>query len=153
GAGDTYGGLATEPRHAPDRHVHDILVGPARTALSYNLEGPQGWVVGAPGDDAETGIWIQAAPEGTRRGNVQVQPAEDHTPPPGFMCFVTGNAAPNSDPGTNDVDNGHTTLTTPIIDAVADGHVHPVFEYYRWYSNDQGTNTDDYWTVDISNDA
>jgi hypothetical protein len=70
------------------------------------------------------------------------------------MCYVTGNASPGQGAGTNDVDGGRTTLLTPVFDAVGGGLVHPIVEYYRWFSNDAGAAPDeDFWRVDLSNDG
>ena len=35
--------------------------------------------------------------------------------------------------GTNDVDGGHTTLRSPVIDLTS--YEHPIFSYWRWYVN------------------
>ncbi len=90
-----------------------------------------GWVVGAPGDTAISGIWNRMDPQPTA-----AQPGDDHTPAPGVNCWVTdGNAG--SQVGSFDVDGGATTLTSPTIDAsalVGDVYV----SYWRWYSNNQG---------------
>ena len=56
--------------------------------------------------------------------------------------------------GTNDVDGGHTTLRSPVIDLT--GYEHPIFSYWRWYVNapaggaNPGT---DWWQVQISDDG
>ncbi|HEY3215736.1 MAG TPA: FlgD immunoglobulin-like domain containing protein [Candidatus Eisenbacteria bacterium] len=152
-AGDVNGGVQTEPPGAPSRD-HVFLVGPAVQSLAYDMEADPGWTVGDPLDNATTGVWIRAEPVGTSTGGVQVQPELDHTPDPGSLCFVTGNAAPGDPLGTNDVDGGRTTLTTPVFDAVSGGMQNPIIEYYRWYTNNSGASpTSDFWRVEISNDA
>jgi hypothetical protein len=54
--------------------------------------------------------------------------------------------------GGNDVDGGRTTLESPLFDLT--GYTNPTFEYYRWYTNDQGaTPGTDFWQVLISEDG
>ncbi|MCZ6542668.1 MAG: hypothetical protein O6768_03295, partial [Planctomycetota bacterium] len=65
-----------------------------------DLEADTGWVVGAPGDNAVTGIWNRMNPEGTA-----AQPEDDHTPAPGTICWVTDGFA-GGGLGANDVDGG-----------------------------------------------
>ena len=111
-----------------------------------DMEAETGWVVGAPGDDATTGIWTRVDPNGT-----PAQPEDDHTPDPGTMCFVTGQGKPGGGIGENDVDDGHTTLTSPVLDLVGKGGA--IISYWRWYSNDQGNSPNaDIFVIDISND-
>ena len=149
---DVQGGSRTDPDGAPEFRTHVFIAGPYTTALSADLETDPGWTVGGAGDGATTGVWLRAEPVGTAIGGVEVQPQLDHTPDPGTLCFVTGNAAPSDAPGTNDVDGGRTTLTTPVFSAL--GLVQPAIEYYRWYSNNAGADPGtDRWRVEISNDG
>ena len=109
------------------------------------------WIVGnATGDDATTGIWVHSKPVGsyTQSGKVS-QPNFDHTTGSG-KCLVTGNAANTSgDVGIEDVDNGITTVISPVFD-ISMLH-NPVIEYHRWYSNSRGGNPgNDAWHVQIS---
>lgn len=85
-------------------------------------------------------------------GAVAVQPEEDHTPAPGTICFVTGNAAPGAAVGTADVDGGKTTVMSPTLNmaALADPHV----AFYYWYVNDGGSNPgEDPFEIGISRDG
>jgi choice-of-anchor B domain-containing protein len=78
-----------------------------------------------------------------------VQPEFDRTPPPGTNCFFTGQGSDPTSIGQNDVDNGHTTLTSPVFDLSTYGD--PVLTFWRWfYANDGGD--DDALQVLISND-
>jgi hypothetical protein len=117
-----------------------------------DAEHDQGWSCGVEGDDAISGVWMRAFPVGSRRNGRLVQPDKDATPG-GQSCFVTGNAsAPNADPSENDVDNGRTTLRSPLfsLSELDD----PVLHFTYWYSNDQGTNPgSDFFRVQISNDG
>ena len=108
------------------------------------------WVDGLPSDGATTGEWEQSFLEQTTIGGGVVQPDYQVTPG-GQFCYVTQGIAGNS-PGDYDVDNGATTITSPVYDLT--GYLNPAFEYFRWYSNDQGaTPGTDYWQVYISNDG
>jgi hypothetical protein len=142
-AHDGDGHERTDPLSAPTV-PHQFAVG----TLIDNLEAASGWVVGAAGDNATTGVWLRADPVGT-----SAQPEDDHTPTPGVMCFVTGNGPVGGDVGVNDVDNGTTTLLSPTFNLSA-ATQSCIVSYWRWYSNNQGgaPNTDN-WVVDISNDG
>ena len=85
-------------------------------------------------------------PEGTL-GSGPVQPEDDHTPGAGGFCFVTGNSIPGNPPGTNDVDGGKTTLTTPALNMVA--MADPYVRFARWfYMNSPGE--PDSFLIDVS---
>lgn len=138
----------TFPATAPSVGSYSFLVGFLSLHLD-DLEAESGWVVGAPDDNATTGIWERADPEPTFNGSTLVQSGDDHTPG-GTMCFVTG--ASGGQLGANDVDNGKTTLFSPFYDLT---NVQlPVIRYYKWYVNDAGAAPgQDFWVVDISNDG
>ena len=158
---------ATIPAHAPGAHIEYYLTAadvegftstsPAdapgalhgfRTGVSFIFvedgELDQGWQMGVAGDNATTGHWIRANPVGT-----SYQPEDDHSPDPGTLCFVTGNANPGDGDGTNDVDGGRTTLLSPVFDL--SGASWAGISYWRWYTDE--TNHDDDFKVDISNDG
>jgi hypothetical protein len=122
------------------------------TIFIDDMESDQGWIVGSADDDAVTGIWERVDPNGTWSGSDPVQPEDDHTPEPGILCFVTGNAPQGSDQDEEDVDGGKTTLTSPTLNMSGGGDVR--LSYYRWYTNDTGNNPgEDVWQVLISSDA
>jgi Secretion system C-terminal sorting domain len=109
------------------------------------------WAAGIPSDNATTGIWEYGVPVSTNVNGVIVQPNTQVTPG-GSVCMFTGNATAGTTAGTNDVDGGLTTLELQGIDLTA--YTNPAIEYYRWYSNDQGsTPGTDFWKVDISSDG
>lgn len=122
----------------------------------FNFETPlSGWTVGnAPGDNATSGKWIQAFPMESYAdpfSNSGIsQPGADHTSGAG-NCLVTGNASGPSEPvGDADVDNGRTTVITPVFDLST--YHRPIIEYFRWYSNTRGSNAGtDAWQVQIAN--
>ncbi len=118
------------------------------------------WETGVAGDLATTGQWEVNFPIGSTSGdgtdgplvapNSQVTPGID-----GELCFLTEQSGSFGDSmGTNDVDGGHTTLRSPVIDLT--GREHPIFSYWRWYVNapaggaNPGT---DWWQVQISDDG
>ena len=141
-AADMSGYSASHPETAPaDWHAFRVAVTPV---LLDDGESDLGWTLGVPGDDATTGVWVRADPVGT-----SYQPEDDHSPDPGTLCFVTGNANPGDTAGANDVDGGRTTLLSPVFDlseATWAG-----ISYWRWYTDE--TNHDDDFFVEISNDA
>ena len=111
------------------------------------MEQESGWTVGAPDDNATTGIWERADPQATDLGS---QPEDDHTDQ-GVNCFVTDGRA-GASAGNFDVDGGKTTLFSPIYDLST--YQQAVIRYYKWYSNERGNAPfDDFWVVDISNDS
>jgi hypothetical protein len=117
-----------------------------------DAETDMGWTLGAPGDDASTGVWVRLDPTGTRVGSHQVQPEDDHTPAPGVMCFVTGNAASGYIANYADVDDGRTTLLSPVFDL--EGATLATLSYWRWYTNDLGNAPgQDWWDVDVTADG
>ncbi len=142
----TSGITVKDPLDAPNTTFETLSGFDLKIVLEDDFEADSGWVVGAAGDDATTGIWERVDPNGT-----SAQPANDHTPAPGTMCFVTGQGSPGGPLGANDVDNGQTTLTSPVIDLL--GTPDAAMSYWRWYSNDTGASPNaDVFVVDISND-
>ena len=105
-----------------------------------------GWMVGAAGDTATTGVWELADPVGTG-----AQPEDDATPDPGALCWIT-EAAAGPSIGSFDIDNGATTLISPTMDATSGTGI-AFIGYSRWYSNNAGASpNEDSMTIDISND-
>jgi hypothetical protein len=136
----------------------DVTCGPFQTATATaevgtqtisvddDLEAPSGWTVGAGSDTATTGVWVLSNPVGTA-----AQSEDDHTPS-GTDCWFTGQGAVGGGLGTNDVDGGATTLTSPTYDLSGSGDT--VISYWRWYSNDtSGSPNADVFVVDISNNG
>ncbi len=141
----------TSPADAP-LTWHRFFVGQITTAFNDEFEADSGWTVGDTGDNATAGIWVRADPVGSYSGTSPVQPEDDHTPAPGVACWVTGNAAPGQSQGTNDVDNGKTTVKSPIYDL--SGLQNAGVRYYRWFTNDTGSGPEtDEWAVDASSDG
>jgi hypothetical protein len=114
-----------------------------------DAEADRGWTFGIPSDDASTGHWVRADPIGTNYEGNTVQPEDDHTPDPASFCFVTANGPVGGAAGEADVDNGRTTLLTPVFE-LGDA-VSATVGYWRWYTNDLGNNPgQDYWDVELT---
>jgi hypothetical protein len=116
------------------------------------------WQTGGVGDNATTGIWEIGSPIPSY-GDPQdpstiCQTDEQHTPG-GSQCAFTQNALSIFDGlGSNDVDDGHTTLYSPYYDLTS--YSNPAFSYYRWYTNSpySGANPGaDWWQVMITDDG
>jgi choice-of-anchor B domain-containing protein len=115
------------------------------TPVDDTCEAQGSWALSATGDNATSGLWINADPVATA-----AQSEDDHTAA-GTRCFVTGNGAVGGVIGEADVDGGTTTLTSPVFDGTGD---QTFVSYWRWYSNDQGSNpNEDSMPISISNDG
>lgn len=111
------------------------------------------WTIGAPGDAATTGVWVNTTPVGTSSDGYQCAPNEQNTDG-GELCWVTGKSNDPSALGENDVDGGKTTLTSPVMDLTE--HSAPAISYYRWYTNNPPTGANpgaDWFQVEITNDG
>jgi subtilisin family serine protease len=149
-ARDAQQNVTLDPPGAPGA-VHTLVVDTPAIVAQDDAEIDRGWTLGVAGDQATTGRWVRENPVGTSNPSPPYigQPEDDHTPNPGAICFITGNAPPGSGVGTNDVDNGCTTLLSPIYDLL--GAHEAVLHYWRWYTNE--TTLDDVFTIDISSDG
>ena len=137
---------------------HITLVGVTQVAIQDcdDNENWGAWSTGLPTDNATTGIWTLDTPIASFNADiapdVEVQTGTQTTPG-GEYCFFTGNALPTDGIGANDVDAGHTTLLSPVMDL--SGYVHPLISYQRWYTNSppSGANPGaDWFQVMASND-
>ena len=109
-------------------------------------ESASGWTIGATGDNATAGLWVNADPVGT-----SAQPENDVSSD-GTRCFITGNGAVGGAAGAADVDGGTTTLTSPAYSIA--GLSNPRIRYSRWYSNNIGSAPNaDSMPVQISGDG
>src|SRR5262249_25695446 len=104
------------------------------------FETDQGWTVGDLSDDATAGVWVRAAPIPTPAPappavpGGTIQPGEDHSPAPGTICFVTGNA-PLGSPDNQQSLRGRTTLTSPSLNLSAVAN--PRVSYWLWFNDTQ----------------
>jgi choice-of-anchor B domain-containing protein len=135
----------TGPPGAPSAVYAATAATSVVTVIDEDLESNPGWIVGASGDDASTGIWTRVDPIGT-----SAQPEDDHTPG-GTDCYVTGQGFFGGGLGDDDVDGGKTTLRTNVFD-LSGGDA--TIRYWRWYSNVAGGSPGaDIFEVDISNNG
>jgi choice-of-anchor B domain-containing protein len=94
----------------------------------------QGWTESST---ATLGKWIRTEPIGTYQRNVSVQTENDLPNDLGDECYVTGNGDVAA--GTNDLDNGSTTIISPEMDLSS--YNDPILVYSRWFVNSGGTGT------------
>lgn len=140
---DEAGNARNSPTAAPaELYAFDIAT------VFDDLEQETGWTVDLEGTDTATsGYWERLDPVGT-----EAQPEDDHTPAPGTLSYVTGNASPGQPGGTNDVDGGTTTLYSPVYDLT--GAIVAKGKFWRWYSNNMGNNPNsDTWVVQVRNNG
>ena len=146
------GFVQTYPSNAPENTVV-FVVGDLADFYSNDFENnADDWVIGYPSDLATAGIWELVEPVATfnDEGN-QIQPSSDNTSN-GTYCFITGNGYEDGNGGFDDVDNGATTLLSPVFDLSDLDEA--VLTYYRWYTNDVGDNGgNDKWVVGVSNNG
>ncbi|MBT6809079.1 MAG: T9SS type A sorting domain-containing protein, partial [Flavobacteriales bacterium] len=156
---DVYGKKAAVTPFSAHLDKHPNL--PYFILVGYELEEEQDfdfnigfWDVSHPSDNATTGLWEIGVPEGTFYDNiVPVQTPSQHTFQ-GAYCAFTGNDFTGGSIGANDVDGGHTTLTSPIYDLT--DYTNPTFAYYRWYTNSPPTGANpnaDWWQVQVTDDG
>lgn len=94
-----------------------------------------GWTMGDPGDDATSGLWVWAEPQGTHGGTIQGANLEfgnarfDRTPGAGTHALVTGNQIAAT-LASDDVDGGTTTVTSPPFDL--SGWYGVTLSWHRW---------------------
>lgn len=147
-AQDGVGLTATYPANAPIGH-HSLYV--TEVAYAYDVESADAnWLLSAPGDNATTGLWVRVDPVGTDYNGEAIQPENDHTPAPGVTCFITGNTPVGGAAGDNDVDNGCTTLRSPIFD-LSQAELAFV-SYARWFMMG-GASADDVFRIEVSNNG
>lgn len=138
---------------------HQVLVGYQVEHLEDFDTDFGDWEIDPLGtDDAGTGVWVFETPvasytsQFTFNETTICQTGTDHTPNnSGNLCAVTGNAGGGEAHGTNDVDDGRTTIRSHVFNLTS--YDRPAFAYWRWYSNNQGANpANDVWQVFISDD-
>ncbi|MCA9728693.1 MAG: FlgD immunoglobulin-like domain containing protein [Candidatus Eisenbacteria bacterium] len=140
---DNQGNQKTSPALAPFQ-TYDFDLAQAYDAL----ESESGWVVNLEGTDTATaGQWVRVDPNGTT-----IQPEDDTTPSPGTMCWVTGNGVPGGAAHTADVDNGVTTLYSPVYNMAGASQL--TLKFWQFFSNSTGPNpAQDAWVVQVRNNG
>lgn len=93
-----------------------------------------GWTVEG---SAPTGRWERGNPIGTNFNGTTANPEDDFGNDIGDLCYVTGNAGGGV--GQDDVDDGTTFLTSPVMDLSS--YINPTLSYRYWFFNDGGNGT------------
>ncbi len=107
--------------------------------FSDDFESNKGWSVVSDAS-LTSGEWERVTPNGTGM-------APGYDADGSGKCFVTENGFIGAGVGTNDLDGGPTTLTSPVMDfSAGDG----VISYSRWQANSPGDSSDGL-AVEISN--
>jgi PKD repeat protein len=107
--------------------------------LDYN------WIISG---SAGAGQWELGEPAGTFYNGQASNPDNDVVGDLGNQCYVTGNGG--GDAGTDDVDNGVVTLTSPVM-ALAN-YNDPVLSYASWFFNDGGNGApNDAFVISVTN--
>ena len=90
-----------------------------------------GWTVSG---NPSSGDWEKGIPAGTTNGSDLANPGEDSPSDCMDEAYVTGNGGGGA--GTDDIDGGQTTLTSPIFDisTYVDAYLH----FDRWFYNGGG---------------
>ncbi|PWL24370.1 MAG: hypothetical protein DCO96_14145 [Fluviicola sp. XM-24bin1] len=104
-----------------------------------------GWTVSG---NAQTGDWERGIPDGTTYQGQQSNPDED-SDDCGDMAYVTGNGGGQA--GSDDIDDGETVLTSPMMDL--SNYNDPYMSFERWFFNDggQGGAPNDSIVIELSN--
>ncbi|MBC7411692.1 MAG: choice-of-anchor B family protein [Bacteroidia bacterium] len=104
------------------------------------------WTVAAT---AISGAWERAIPEGTLNSGTKSNPNVDAATDCGGFAFVTGNAPGAA--GADDVDDGYTILTSPIMD-LSSYTTGAKLTYERWFYNAGGSSAvNDTLEISITN--
>lgn len=136
------GDTAAYPADAPASTMTFEVADEIQEIFYDNFATHQGWLVGASGDNATSGIWTRVIPVGTA--------AQPGTGVDGPHCYVTGQHT-GGGVGASDVDGGRTTLTTPVLD-LSGAPEATTISYWRWFSNSAGAAPfEDVFRIDISN--
>ena len=144
--------VSADPAGAP-WPCYNFQIGEVTDIVMEDFEtGGSDWTVDSDGTDSATsGVWIVADPVGSTQDGDPVQTENDHTAAPGTDCWITGQHTSGESAGYNDVDGGATTLFSPTWDLSAHAAVN--VSYWRWYTNDAGSNPgDDNWVVQATGD-
>jgi hypothetical protein len=122
------------PGNAPASYYAATSAFDADVAINDNFQTDQGWTVTDAPTGTFTGTWQRGVPFTPSNANTPAADADGSG-----QCYVTGNAA------NVDVDNGTTTLTSPLLDASVPGLT---LSYYRWYRT--STTTSDTLLVEFT---
>lgn len=111
-----------------------------------DFEVDLGWSTEAT---ASSGLWERGKPEGTFSQNNAVNPGFDVQTDNNELCYVTGNGGGSA--GSDDVDDGSVTLTSPPMRLAAYQDATLSFWYWFYNGGGQGTPPNDNLEVRILN--
>lgn len=139
------------------REVIELGIGSRQLRFDPLNEAPD-WRVNPDGNDgASSGWWALGVPETGNAVGILTQPDGDHTPGDAKLAFMTGPELLGF-VSSNDVDDGETTLESPVF-AIGDAQ-DPSLEFYAWrvaidFSQQSGPQdiTDSPLIVLVSNDG
>lgn len=134
--GVTTGSVSKPEAGASDPFVASVTSGSSVT-FADNFETDQGWTTAA---NAADGNWERGVPVNNGRGD----PPSDADG--SGQCYLTGNDPSDAN---SDVDNGSTTLTSPLFDLSLGGTV----SYQYWVDSGPGVIDDDFLAVEIATNA
>ena len=136
------------PEAAPVQAFGLVPTTGTEVAFTDDMESDLGWTVtNAPALTA--GGWQRGDPGGTTNAGAVCEPFDDHTPSPGVNAWITQIALPGQSAGSNDVDGGPTTLTSP---AISTNGQNARVSYWRWYYTSTTTQPD-LFAVELSVDS
>lgn len=99
---------------------------------------------------ASTGRFERGNPIGTDFNGILMNPGTDINIDLGETCMMTGNGGGNA--GTDDVDDGVTTITSPYFDGTQ--YNGAILSFYRWFANAGGSGTpDDEMVIALDNNV
>jgi len=116
GATLSNGGPTFDPATAPTAFFTAPVQTGSATIAAESFEGAAtGW---APATEGTTtsGQWVLGVPVGTASGGSAASPSADATPGSGTRCYVTGLGVAGGTAGSQDLDGGPATLTSPTYD-------------------------------------
>ena len=135
----TKGEEITDPSLAPDAHYGALSGLGFEISFADDFEADLGWTVAG---NAPTGQWERGVPVNCVRGDPPTDADGSGN------CYLTENDPVDCN---SDVDDGSVTLTSPIMDASAEGSV---ISYWRWYSNTFGSAPlQDIFVIEVSDDG
>lgn len=138
--------VVSDPSNAPASTRTALAVTGTSVLFSDDFTTNKGWTLGGvAGDAATTGRWNRMVSQSTWG----TQPAGGRSGAADLCAVTDGNAGGGV--GTFDVDTGKTTLISPAFNlAGTDAKI----GYWRWFSNDQGSNPGTMsFVVDVSNNG
>ncbi len=137
-------GYKTRQEVAAVNDVNSSIVVPLPKGFYDDFFFDNSWIVSGT---ATSGSWVRGAPVGTNTGGVFFNPSSDANDDYGSECYVTGNNGGN--PGDDDLQNGYTMLTSPLMDL--SGYLSPKISFEYWLATDSASATNDSLMVLISN--